>query len=76
MNETEICDVFRIFGEIVDCKLLTDPATGKSRGFGFIEFRGRKQAWMAMKKMNNVEINGRYVAVTASTYEKNKKQTL
>jgi RNA recognition motif-containing protein len=73
LTETDICDLFKLFGEIVDCKLVTDPETGKSRGFGFIEFRNRKQAWTAMKKMNNLEIGGRYVAVTASTSEKAKK---
>jgi hypothetical protein len=31
--ETEICNLFRLFGEIFDRNLVTDPETGKSRGF-------------------------------------------
>ena len=73
LTEEDICGLFEIFGEIVNCKLVTDPHTGKSKGFGFIEFRGRKQAWQAMKQMNGVEIGGRFVAVTRSVSEKVKQ---
>ena len=74
-TEKDICDLFKIFGEILACKLVTDPITGKSRGFGFIEFRGRRQARLAMKNMNGVEINGRFVAVTPSTSENAKAES-
>ena len=29
---------FSQFGELVDCVVMTDPYTKKSRGFGFIEY--------------------------------------
>ena len=54
LTEEDICEIFNLFGEIVACKLVTDPENGKSKGFGFIEFRGRRHARLAMKKMNGM----------------------
>ena len=34
---------FNQFGELVDCVVMTDPYTKKSRGFGFIEFASSEQ---------------------------------
>ena len=34
---------FNQFGELVDCVVMTDPYTKKSRGFGFIEFASSDQ---------------------------------
>jgi len=39
--ETTVDDLrehFEKFGEIADCRLNTDPATGRSKGFGFVTF--------------------------------------
>ena len=30
---------FSRFGEVIDCVVMKNPATGKSRGFGFIKYR-------------------------------------
>ena len=37
-TEETFKDHFNQFGELVDCVVMTDPYTKKSRGFGFIEF--------------------------------------
>jgi nucleolin len=73
LTETDICDLFKIFGEVTGCKLVIDPDTGKSKGYGFVEFREKAHAKMAMKEMNGVRIAGRTVAVTMSTSENTKK---
>jgi RNA recognition motif-containing protein len=70
LTEADICDLFKIFGEIIECKLVKEPSTGKSKGFGFIEFREQSDAKMAMKKMNGVRIASRYIAVTMAASEK------
>jgi len=30
---------FSRFGEVMDCVVVANPTTGKSRGFGFVNFR-------------------------------------
>lgn len=30
---------FAQYGEVTDCIVMTNPQTGKSRGFGFVTFR-------------------------------------
>jgi RNA recognition motif-containing protein len=68
LTEEDICDLFKIFGEVTDCKMVKDE-TGKSKGYGFVEFREDAHAKMAIKKMHNVRVAGRQVAVTLSTSE-------
>jgi RNA recognition motif-containing protein len=72
LSETDICDLFKIFGEITGCKLVKDPDTGKSKGYGFVEFREARSAKLAMKEMNGYRIAGRNIAVTKSTSESTK----
>jgi RNA recognition motif-containing protein len=71
--ETDICDLFKIFGEITDCKLVKDSETGTSKGFGFIEFREKASAKLAMEKMDGYRLEGRNIAVKPSTSETIKK---
>lgn len=40
---------FESFGEIEECNVVTDRATGKSKGYGFVQFRTRKGAVKALK---------------------------
>ena len=72
LSETAICDLFQIFGEVTGCKLVKDPDTGKSKGYGFVEFRDPKSAKLAIKEMNGYRIAGRHIAVTKSTSESTK----
>jgi RNA recognition motif-containing protein len=69
LTEQDICDLFKVFGEVTDCKMVKNPETGKSKGYGFVEFRDAARAKLAMKEMDGVKISGRCVAVKASTSE-------
>ena len=40
-------------------RVTTDPTTGKSRGFGYVDFETREAAEDAMKKLKNVTCQGR-----------------
>ncbi|XP_076910226.1 UBP1-associated protein 2B-like [Bidens hawaiensis] len=48
---------FKPFGEIEDCNVVIDRVTGKAKGFGFVQFKSRKEAMKALKeprkKINN-----------------------
>ena len=66
MTEADICDFFKIFGEVTDCKMVKDES-GQSKGYGFIVFTQKKSAKMAMEKMDGYRLAGRSIAVKAST---------
>ncbi|XP_047942548.1 UBP1-associated protein 2A-like [Salvia hispanica] len=41
---------FAKFGEIEDCRVVTDKATGRSKGYGFVLFKTRLEARQALKE--------------------------
>lgn len=49
-------------------KLVTDPRTRESRGFGFVGFETPEQATAAMDALNNAEIDGRKIIVEKVHY--------
>lgn len=49
---------FGCFGEIIDCRVVINPVTKDSRGFGFVSFRTVEMAEDAKEKMDGIEIRG------------------
>lgn len=62
----ELRNLFVEFGEIVDVVVLTDKYTGKSKGFGFVEFATEEMAKAALDAMNNKEVEGRNIVVNVA----------
>jgi RNA recognition motif-containing protein len=54
---------FTPFGTIVDVMVISDRATGRSRGFGFVTFEASASADEAVKQMNGKELDGRSLKV-------------
>jgi len=47
-NDAELRDLFAPYGEPESAKVITDRDTGRSKGFGFVEFADNAQATAAM----------------------------
>lgn len=62
-TDSSLGAAFQSFGTVIDARVITDRYTGKSRGFGFIEFDNGESAEKALADMNGVEIDGRAVRV-------------
>lgn len=63
------------FGKIVNMKLVTDPRTRESRGFGFIGLETPEQATAVITNMNNTEIDGRKITVEKARRERSRSPT-
>jgi len=59
----ELKDIFSEAGEVVFARVITDRETGKSRGFGFVEFASVEDAKKAKEEFDGAEIDGRTVKV-------------
>ena len=61
--EEDLRDAFSRFGQIDECRIITDRDTGRSRGFGFLTFADPDSAQAAMNEMNGTELDGRSLNV-------------
>jgi RNA recognition motif-containing protein len=58
--------LFAAFGDIVDAKVIMDKYSGKSKGFGFVEFANEEDAKKAIAAMNEKEVDGRKIIVNVA----------
>ena len=62
-DENELRDAFAAHGEVLSVQVITDRATGRSRGFAFVEMANDAEAKEAISAVDNKEIAGRQVKV-------------
>lgn len=48
-------------GTVTSANVIMDKMTGKSKGFGFVEFSSDAEAQAAVDKLNNTELDGRTI---------------
>jgi len=63
ISEDDLKTVFAPFGEIDFINLHIDPETGRSKGFGFVQFKKADDAKRALQQVNGLEIAGRQIKV-------------
>ena len=56
-------EIFSQAGNVQSAKIITDRDTGRSKGFGFVEFEKDDEGKAAEAGMNGKEIGGRTVTV-------------
>ena len=54
---------FETYGDVSSAKVIMDPTTGRSRGFGFVEMPNDDEAFSAIESLNRSELDGRIVDV-------------
>lgn len=55
--------MFSSFGQVNSAMVVTDRDTGRSKGFGFVEFGDAQSANAAITAMNGKEVGGRALTV-------------
>lgn len=62
-TDDELAEAFSQFGTVASAKVITDRETGRSKGFGFVEFENDDEGKAAEAGMNGKELGGRTVTV-------------
>ncbi|XP_032672402.1 nucleolysin TIAR isoform X1 [Odontomachus brunneus] len=60
-------EAFSVFGEISDCRVVRDPQTLKSKGYGFVSFVKKAEAESAIGTMNGQWLGGRSIRTNWAT---------
>lgn len=65
-NNEKLMETFKSHGNVISAKVVTDRASGKSRGFGFVEMENESDANSAINALNGSELNGRKLVVSTA----------
>ncbi len=61
-GDADVQKLFQQYGEVVSAKVITDSASGRSKGFAFVEMNDA-EATSAREKLNGADIGGRMLKV-------------
>ena len=62
-GEAELQELFSQAGDVASVNLVRDQATGRPRGFAFVEMSTDESAQKAIRELNEREIGGRRLTV-------------
>lgn len=65
-TEEQLYAAFSELGRVINVRMVTDPETGRSKGFAFVEYEDPHAALGAIRNMNDHELNGRRLRVNFS----------
>ena len=62
-GETELQELFSKAGNVESVRVMRDPATGRARGFAFVEMSTDDEAQKAASEFNQFQLGGRALTV-------------
>ena len=62
-TEDQLTDLFSQAGKVDNVRVMRDQATGRARGFAFVEMATDEEAAAAATGLNNTQFGGRTIAV-------------
>ena len=65
-TEQTLTELFQAYGDVTSVAVIIDRDTNRSKGFAFIEMADLKSAQTAIKELDNKEVDGRNIAVSAA----------
>ena len=71
-TEQDVREAFAPCGTITSCRIVTDRETGRSKGFGFVEFASEDSIERAVRDYNGMTICGRQVRLDSGGKGKGK----
>jgi len=62
-DDIDLKEMFELYGEVISAKLIMDRATGKSKGFGFVEMADKMEALQTIEALHGAGIKGKKMSV-------------
>ncbi len=62
-TEQDLLDLFEQVGQVTNASVITDRATGRSKGFGFVEMSDDQEARSAIERLNGTSMGDRTIIV-------------
>lgn len=63
VTSSDLEQLFTAHGQVASAEVIQDRATGRSKGFGFVEMGSDEEAQAAINALNGVEHDGRNLTV-------------
>lgn len=71
-TDDELRDAFAAHGTVASATVVKDRDTGRSKGFGFVEFENDDEGKAAQAAMNGAELGGRTISVDMARPKENR----
>ena len=62
-SDQDLADAFGAFGKVEKAAIISDRASGRSKGFGFVTMEDNEEGNKAIEGMNGTEMGGRNLKV-------------
>ncbi len=62
-NDSDLISLFEQIGPVSEATVIIDRATGRSKGFGFVEMSRTEDGQQAISQMNGTSLGGRTITV-------------
>jgi RNA recognition motif-containing protein len=62
-TEQDLVDLFAQVGQVTSATVITDRASGRSKGFGFVEMSNDQEARTAIERLNGTILGNRTIVV-------------
>ncbi len=73
-TDDELQQLFAAHGTVASAKVITDRDTGRSKGFGFVEFEKDDEGKAAEKALNGTDVGGRSITVNEARPKEERPQ--
>jgi len=70
MDDREFKEIFEDYGAVSSARVIQDRETGRSRGFGFVEYLEQSAAENVIARLNGGELEGRKLTVNVASDHK------
>ncbi|HLA49427.1 MAG TPA: RNA-binding protein [Candidatus Saccharimonadales bacterium] len=74
-TDDELKELFAAHGTVASATVVKDRDSGRSKGFGFVEFENDEEGKAAEKALNGTEVGGRSISVAEARPKEDKPRT-